>query len=78
MKAFKDLREFLQILEAEKQLLRISEEVSLEPGLAAAARAINQVAGETSPPIHFERIKGYRNAYVTRGSHILGAIGPQS
>ena len=65
MRAFKDLREFLQILEAEKQLLRITEEVSLEPDLAAAARAINQVAGETSPPINFERIEGYRNAYVT-------------
>ena len=65
MKAFKDLREFLEILEAEKQLLRISEEVRLEPDLAAAARAINPVGGETSPAIHFERIKGYRNAYVT-------------
>jgi UbiD family decarboxylase len=65
MRAFKDLREFVQILEAAKQLLRISEDVSLEPDLAAAARAINQVGGQTSPPIHFERIKGYRNAYVT-------------
>ena len=69
MKAFKDLREFLQMLEAEKQLVRISEEVSLEPDLAAAARAINQVGGETSPAIHFERIEGYRNAYLTRFTH---------
>jgi 3-polyprenyl-4-hydroxybenzoate decarboxylase len=30
MRAFKDLREFLQLLEAEGQLLRIIEAVSLE------------------------------------------------
>jgi 3-polyprenyl-4-hydroxybenzoate decarboxylase len=29
MRAFKDLREFFQLLEGEKQLLRISEKVSL-------------------------------------------------
>jgi 3-polyprenyl-4-hydroxybenzoate decarboxylase len=37
MRAFKDLREFLQLLEGEKQLLRISEKVSLEPDLAKFA-----------------------------------------
>ena len=36
MRAFKDLREFLQLRDSEKQLLRISERVSLEPDLAAA------------------------------------------
>jgi 3-polyprenyl-4-hydroxybenzoate decarboxylase len=41
MRAFKNLREFLQLLEAEKQLLRISEEVSLEPDLAAEPEGIS-------------------------------------
>ena len=35
MRSFKDLGEFLQLLETEKQLLRISEEVSLDCGTLA-------------------------------------------
>ena len=69
MKSFKDLREFLQVLETEGQLLRITEEVRLEPDLAAAARAINQVAGETSPAILVNRIKGYETAEVVMNAH---------
>jgi vanillate/4-hydroxybenzoate decarboxylase subunit C len=69
MTAFKSLREFLELLETEKQLLRITEEVSLEPDLAAAARAINQVGGEASPAIHFDRIKGYQQAEVVLNVH---------
>jgi 4-hydroxybenzoate decarboxylase len=69
MRAFKDLREFLRLLETEKQLLRITEEVSLEPDLAAAARAINQIDGDTSPAIHFARLKGYQNAEVVMNVH---------
>jgi 4-hydroxybenzoate decarboxylase len=68
MRAFKNLREFLQLLDAEKQLLRISEEVSLEPDLAAAGRAITQLS-ETSPAIHFDRIKGYNKAQVVLNVH---------
>jgi 4-hydroxybenzoate decarboxylase len=69
VRAFKNLREFLQLLEAEKQLLRVSDEVRLEPDLAAAARAINQIDGEASPAIHFDRIKGYQNAHVVMNVH---------
>ena len=69
MRAFKSLREFLEVLETEKQLLRITEEVSLEPDLAAAARAVNQVAGEGSPAIQFDRIRGYRQAEVVLNVH---------
>ena len=69
MRAFKDLREFLQLLDAEKQLLRITEAVSLEPDLAAAGRAINQAGGETSPAIHFNNIKGYQKAEVVMNVH---------
>ena len=68
MRAFKNLREFLQLLDAEKQLLRITDEVSLEPDLAAAGRAITQLS-ETSPAIHFDRIKGYNNAQVVLNVH---------
>ena len=68
MRAFKDLREFLQLLEAEGQLLRIIEAVSLEPDLAAAGRAITQL-GETSPAIHFDRINGYQNVRVVLNVH---------
>src|SRR3954451_15219278 len=69
MKSFKDLREFLQVLETEAQLLRITEEVRLEPDLAAAARAINQVAGEVSPAILINCIKGYETAEVVMNAH---------
>jgi vanillate/4-hydroxybenzoate decarboxylase subunit C len=68
MRAFKNLREFLQLLDAEKQLLRITDEVNLEPDLAAAGRAITQLS-ETSPAIHFDRIKGYTNAQVVLNVH---------
>src|SRR5919109_2606389 len=68
MSAFQNLREFLQLLEAEQQLLRISEEVSLEPDLAAAACALTRL-GETSPAVHFGNIRGYRNAHVVMNVH---------
>jgi vanillate/4-hydroxybenzoate decarboxylase subunit C len=35
MRAYEDLREFLSVLEQERQLLRITEPVRLEPDLAA-------------------------------------------
>jgi len=77
MRAFKNRREFLQLLDAEKQLLRISDEVSLEPDLGAAGRAITQLS-ETSPAILFNRIKGCTNGQVVaqmclaRGSLLRG------
>jgi 4-hydroxybenzoate decarboxylase len=68
MRAFKNLREFLQLLDSEKQLLRITDEVNLEPDLAAAGRAITQLS-ETSPAIHFDHIKGYNKAQVVLNVH---------
>jgi vanillate/4-hydroxybenzoate decarboxylase subunit C len=68
MRAFNNPREFLQLLEAEKQFLWISEEVSLEPDLAATGRAVTQLS-ETSPAIHFDRIKGYHKAPVVLNVH---------
>jgi 4-hydroxybenzoate decarboxylase len=57
MRAYQDLREFLAVLEGEKQLLRITEQVSFEPDLAAAACALAQIAegvpaiGSTISPV---------------------------
>ncbi|MCP1661171.1 hypothetical protein [Neisseria perflava] len=39
MSNYKDLREFLALLEAEKQLVRIKDEVMPEPDLSAIGRA---------------------------------------
>jgi vanillate/4-hydroxybenzoate decarboxylase subunit C len=68
MRAFKDLREFLQLLESEKQLLRISEKVSLEPDLAAAGCALAQLGG-AGPALQFDNINGYTNARVVMNVH---------
>ena len=68
MRAFQDLREFLQVLEAEKQLLRIDEEVSLEPDLGAAGCALTQLGG-AGPALQFDNIKGYTNARVVMNVH---------
>ena len=68
MRAYQDLREFLSVLEQERQLLRITEPVSLEPDLAAAACAATRL-GEASPAIHFNNIAGYANAQVVMNVH---------
>ena len=41
-KAYKDLREFLETLEREGQLVRVTETVNPEPDIAAAGRAGGQ------------------------------------
>jgi 4-hydroxybenzoate decarboxylase len=68
MRAFQDLREFLGVLEQQKQLLRIEAQVSLEPDLGAAGCAITQL-GETSPALLFDNIRGYRDAQVALNVH---------
>src|SRR6516165_771385 len=69
MRAFKTLRDFLELLESDKQLLRITDAVSLEPDLAAAGRAVNQTGGETSPALLFNNIKGFAKAEVAMNAH---------
>jgi 4-hydroxybenzoate decarboxylase len=68
MRAYQDLREFLSVLEQERQLLRITEPVSLEPDLAAAACALTKL-GEASPAIHFGNIGGYTGAQIVMNVH---------
>jgi UbiD family decarboxylase len=60
---YADLREFLQALQDAGQLLRITDEVSSEPDLGAAARAANNLS-DRAPALLFENIHGYRDATV--------------
>src|ERR1044071_951910 len=68
MRAYQDLREFLSVLEQERQLLRITERVNPEPDLAAAACALTRL-GEASPAIFFDNIAGYIDARLVMNVH---------
>jgi vanillate/4-hydroxybenzoate decarboxylase subunit C len=68
MHAYKDLREFLSVLEQERQLLRVHDQVFPEPDIAAAACALTQI-GEESPAIFFDKIAGYSSAQVAMNIH---------
>lgn len=64
---YKDLRDFLDRLEAEGQLLRVEKEVLPEPDISAAAyAAVNMASG---PAIYFENIKGYDQKKVVMNVH---------
>jgi UbiD family decarboxylase len=62
-KTYKDLREFLQTLEEEGQLVRVKDEVSPEPDIGAAGRAAANM--KNGPAIWFEKVKGYKYSVVT-------------
>ena len=68
MKCYQDLREFLAVLEQQGQLLRITDEVSFEPDLAAAACALAQI-GDGVPAILFDKIAGCTDARVAMNVH---------
>jgi 4-hydroxybenzoate decarboxylase len=68
MRAYQDLREFLSVLDQERQLVHITEPVTLEPDLAAAACALTRL-GETSPAIQFDNIVGYTKARLVMNVH---------
>ncbi len=61
--AYKNLREFLDKLEAEGQLVRIKEEVDPEPNIGAAGRASANLTN--GPAVLFEKVRGYKNPVVT-------------
>ena len=61
--AYKDLREFLQKLEEEGQLVRVKDEVMPEPHIGAAGRAAGNL--KNGPAVLFEKVAGYRNQVVT-------------
>jgi UbiD family decarboxylase len=66
--AYKDLREFLSVLEKNGQLLRITEPVLPEPDIASAACAGTKL-GDQSPALLFENIKGYKTAKIAMNVH---------
>ncbi len=60
--AYRDLREFLELLESENQLVRIKEEVMPEPDLSAIGRSAPDL--ENGPAVLVENIKGYKTPVV--------------
>ena len=61
--AYKDLREFLNKLEEQGQLVRIKDEVDPEPNIGAAGRAASNL--KNGPAVLFEKVRGYKNPVVT-------------
>ena len=59
---YRDLREFLEVLETEGQLIHIKEEVMPEPDLSAIGRAAPDI--ENGPAVLIEKINGYGNSVV--------------
>ncbi|MGW6402614.1 non-oxidative vanillic acid decarboxylases subunit C [Streptomyces sp. NPDC055134] len=66
--AYDDLRSFLDTLEKERQLLRITDEVLPEPDLAAAANATGRI-GENAPALYFDNVKGFTDARIAMNVH---------
>lgn len=62
------LRDFLDVLERNGQLLTIRDEVAPEPDLGAAGHAVNDL-GETAPALLFDRILGFEDARVALNVH---------
>ncbi len=62
MLSYKDLREFLVILEKEGQLLKITDPVMPEPDLSAIGRASSDL--ENGPAVLVEKVTGYKNSVV--------------
>lgn len=62
-KVYKDLREFLQTLEAEGQLVRVKEEVDPDRDISAAGCAATSI--KDGPAVLFENVRGYKYSIVT-------------
>ncbi len=60
--AYRDLREFLALLESENQLIRIKDQVMPEPDLSAIGRSAPNL--ENGPAVLVENIKGYKTPLV--------------
>jgi vanillate/4-hydroxybenzoate decarboxylase subunit C len=69
MRAYQDFRDFLTVLEQQKQLLRIRDTINLEPDLAAAASAATRLGENTSPALYFDKIAGYTNTRIVVNVH---------
>lgn len=62
-RVYKDLREFLEVLEAEGQLVRVKEQVEPEPDIGTAGRAAANL--KNGPAVLFEKVRGYKYSVVT-------------
>ncbi|ASA58071.1 non-oxidative hydroxyarylic acid decarboxylases subunit C [Vibrio gazogenes] len=60
---FDDLRSYLNALEEQGQLLRITEQVKAEPDIGAAANAAGRI-GDGAPALWFDNIEGFTDARV--------------
>ena len=56
---FKDLREFIALLEEKKDLLRVKKPVDTEYEIAAHVRKTSDQRG---PAVFFKNVKGFRDA----------------
>ncbi|HEX4246278.1 MAG TPA: non-oxidative hydroxyarylic acid decarboxylases subunit C [Pseudonocardia sp.] len=65
---YDDLRGFLTTLEAQGQLLRITDEVLPEPDVAAAANAAARM-GDAAPALYFDNVKGFTDARIAMNVH---------
>ncbi|TXS79176.1 MULTISPECIES: non-oxidative hydroxyarylic acid decarboxylases subunit C [unclassified Streptomyces] len=66
--AYDDLRSFLETLDREGQLLRITEEVKPEPDIAAAANAAPRL-GDAAPALYFDNVSGFTDARIAMNVH---------
>lgn len=64
---YKDLRDFLEKLESEGQLVRVEREVLPEPDISAGAYAALKLT--KGPAVFFENIKGYEKKNVVMNVH---------
>ncbi|MFI9781704.1 hypothetical protein ACIHCV_45205 [Streptomyces sp. NPDC051956] len=65
--AYDDLRSFLDALEREGQLLRITEQVMPELDVAAA-NAVTRL-GDAAPALYFDNVSGFDNARIAMNVH---------
>src|SRR5258705_4520101 len=66
--AYDDLREFLQALDEQGQLVRITDEVTPEPDIADAANAATRL-GDNAPALYFDNITGFTSARIAMNVH---------
>ncbi|MER6980366.1 non-oxidative hydroxyarylic acid decarboxylases subunit C [Streptomyces carpinensis] len=63
-----DLRGFLDALDKEGQLLRVTDEVRPEPDIAAAANAAPRL-GDAAPALYFDNVSGFTSARIAMNVH---------
>lgn len=65
---FKDLRQFLDKLEQEGQLVHYTDEIMPEPDIRAISRAAADI-GPTGPAVLIENVKGYKGKKIAVNVH---------